>query len=343
MTVRGILLMAVLVWSACSSAPGPGQMFSALPGPGPGPHVELLYLGNGGWLIRRGADAIATAPFVSNPNGFTLLFSGGPDRRLIDDDAVIPPMRDVQLILIGHGHYDHAMDLPYVHEKKAPNAHIYGSTTVVNTLWAVPTLRTRLKEITAADAAIGDVPGRWHATNGGKIRVMPLTSTHAPHVDGIKLLPWWTVDEPQSTLPCCPYWWTEGETYAFLIDFLDGNSDRVEFRIYYQDAASRPGTGVAPVFEGRDAARVDVAILCVAAFDRVDGNPEHILTNLQPRHVIGGHWEDFLFQPYGTRPPRPAPGTSLEEFHRRVRALGPARPIYLPHPGQRVHIPIAPR
>ena len=30
-------------------------------------HVELRHLGNGGWLIRRGADVVATAPFVGNP------------------------------------------------------------------------------------------------------------------------------------------------------------------------------------------------------------------------------------------------------------------------------------
>jgi L-ascorbate metabolism protein UlaG (beta-lactamase superfamily) len=338
---RGGILVLVLVAMACAR-PVPAGLFDALPGPVASPHVALHYLGSGGWLIQRGTDRIATAPFVSNPSGFTVLFPGGPDRDLIDDDAVIPPMPDVRIILVGHGHYDHAMDLPYVHRKKAPNADIYGGTTVVNTLWAAPGLAPYLKEIAPADAASGDRPGRWFPSERASVRFMPLRSTHAPHFAGRKIVPWWSVDERQTALPCCPYWWKEGETYAYIIDFLDGQG-RVEFRIYYQDTAARPGTGVAPVFEGADAARVDVAILCVAAFHQVDGNPEHILTNLQPRHVIGGHWEDFIFRSYRGRPVRPVPGTSMEEFHRRARALSPGRAIYLPEPGQTVFIPIAPR
>lgn len=335
-----VLLVMALALTACSSVPP--NTFTKLEPPGAGPHVELHYLGNGGWLIQREGHKIATAPFVSNPNGLTLLFPGGPDEKLIDDDQVIPPMHDVGIILIGHGHYDHAMDLPYVHEKKAPNADIYGSRTVANTLWAVPRLRPRLKEIQDAGAASGDQPGTWLPSRTSKVRFMPLRSTHAPHFAGLKLIPWWPVKDKQTKLPCCPYWWKEGETYAFIIDFLDAD-DKVEFRIYYQDAATRPGTGIAPVFEERDTARVDVAILCVAAFDQFDGNPEHILTNLQPRNVVGGHWEDFVFQSYRDRPLRPAPGTSLEDFHRRAKELSPKRPIYLPEPGQKVYIPIVPR
>jgi hypothetical protein len=251
-------------------------------------------------------------------------------------------MQDIEIILVGHGHYDHAMDLPYIHAKKARHADIYGSATVVNTLGAVPALGPHLKAIVDAEAASGDRPGRWFYAKGGTVRFMPLQSSHAPHFAGLKLIPSGTVEARQTTLPCCPYWWREGETYAFIIDFLDAQG-KVEFRIYYQDAASRPGTGVAPLFAMGDAARVDVAILCVAAFDQVAGNPEHILTNLQPRYVIGGHWEDFLFRSYRDRPVRSALGTRLEDFHGRARALAPDRAIYLPEPGQKVFVPIAPR
>jgi hypothetical protein len=36
-------------------------------GPGSGPPIELIYLGAGGFLMRRGHQAIMTAPFYSNP------------------------------------------------------------------------------------------------------------------------------------------------------------------------------------------------------------------------------------------------------------------------------------
>lgn len=337
MIVRAFVLLTALSLGACASVPD--SLFHPLEPAAAGPHVTLHYLGNGGWLIQRDQDRIATAPFVSNPSALTLLLPRGPNTALIDE--VIPPMPDVWTILVGHGHYDHAMDLPYVATTKARNAKIYGSTTVVNTLGAVPELDGRLSEIKASDAASGDRPGRWITDATGRIRFMPLRSTHAPHFAGLKLIPWWTVDEKQTRLPCCPYWWKEGQTYAFIIDFLDAGGN-VDFRIYYQDAATRPGTGIVPVFEGRDAARVDVAILCVAAFDQVDGNPEHILTNVQPRTIVGGHWEDFFFHAYKDRPVRPAFGTSLESFYRRARAVSSSK-IYLPEPGQKLSIPIEPR
>jgi L-ascorbate metabolism protein UlaG (beta-lactamase superfamily) len=334
----GLLLAIAVTLSACSSVPG--NTFSDLPKPPATPYVELHYLGNGGWVIQRGADKIATAPFVSNPNGLMLWFPGGPNEELIK--RLVPPMHDVPMILVGHGHYDHAMDLPSVHKEKAPNADIYGSTTVVNTLAPVRALAGKLKEIKESEAASGDQPGRWLPSETSTVRFMPLRSTHAPHIGRWKILPSSNVDEARTKLPCCPAQWHEGQVFAFIIDFLD-KSGAVEFRVYYQDSASSPGTGIAPVFPADQKAAVDVAILTVASFNNVDRNPEHVLTNLEPRHVIGGHWEDFFFQSHDNRPVRPVPGTNLEEFHRRARALSPNRPIYLPNPGDKVYIPIQPR
>jgi len=82
----------------------------------------MQYLGNGGWVFRRGADTIATAPFVTNPAGLAIYF---PARSDVDRvRARAPPMPDVRAILIGHAHYDHAMDLPAVMRDRAPSARL---------------------------------------------------------------------------------------------------------------------------------------------------------------------------------------------------------------------------
>jgi hypothetical protein len=335
--LQGALLsLATMALTACSQAAAIAQ-FDTLPPRPPDPrgHVEMRYLGSGGWLITRGSDAIATAPFVSNPTWFALLSTARPDTTLIDRH--VPPMENVEIVLVGHAHYDHAMDLPYIARTKAPKALFYGGQTVANVLAAaIPD--ARLRAVDGKDAtAVGDRPGRWFFNQARTIRFMPLRSTHAPHFARIKLVATGTVEEKQTTLPGAPLRWKEGETLAFIVDFL-GPGGRVDFRIYYQDAASRPGTGIVPVLEEHDAARTDVAILCVAAFAQVDGNPEHILTNVQPRHVIGGHWEDFFFRGF-EEPIRPAFGTSLESFHRRARAVS-SGPIYLPRPGETIYLPI---
>jgi L-ascorbate metabolism protein UlaG (beta-lactamase superfamily) len=333
-TTRSAGLLIVVALAACSTT-------SFDPPPAPtGPAVELHYLGNGGWIFQRGTDRIATAPFVSNPNGLTLLFPRAPNAERIE--RVIPAMSDVREILVGHSHYDHAMDLPLIATTKARHARLYGPPSLVNILAAVPALAGRLQAIAEADTASTDRPGRWFASENGAIRFLALRSTHAPHLAGIKLIPHGRVTEPQTKLPCCPYWWTEGETLAYVVDFLDPTRQHVEFRIYYQDAASRPGTGVLPALDEAHRAPVDVAILCVAAFDQVKDNPEHILANVQPRRVVGGHWEDFFFRSYDRRPARAAPGTSLADFKRRVQAVWPGK-IHLPEPQDTLRIPIEPR
>jgi L-ascorbate metabolism protein UlaG (beta-lactamase superfamily) len=328
---RMVLLALALALPACSARM---PEFDALPRQTTSPHVELRYLGSGGWLFRRGPDVIATAPFVSNPTWFALLRSAKPDKPLIE--RVVPRMDDVEIVLVGHAHYDHAMDLPYIAKAKAPNAVFYGGRTMANILpTRIPA--ERLRALTDGELAVGGRPGRWFYNRTRTIRFMPLTSTHAPHFARRKLVATGTVDQPQARLPGAPLSWKEGETIAFLIDFL-GEGGRVDFRIYYQDAASQPGTGVVPALASSDAAPVDVAILCTAAFDQVDDNPEHILRNVQPRRVLAGHWEDFFFRGYED-PLRPAFGTSLDEFQRRARNVS-ATPIHLPKPGDTLYAPI---
>jgi L-ascorbate metabolism protein UlaG (beta-lactamase superfamily) len=331
---RALLLVIALAMSACSSVPA--GLFDPIKPPGSGPHVSLHYLGNGGWIFQRDDDVIATAPFVSQPRWYSFPFPGRPNKPLIRE--VIPDMSGVGIILVGHAHYDHAMDLPYIAKRKAPNAQIYGGPTVVNMLSAVPNVAGRLHPIDFETAAHGDTRGPWIPSETAPVRFMPLRSTHAPHFARLKFLPTGTVKEKQNKLPCCPFWWKEGETLAFVIDFLDARREKVEFRIYFQDAAARPGTGIIPT----DMAPVDVAILCVAGFAEVADSPRHILDNVKPRHVVGGHWEDFFTRSFSDRPLRPAVGTSLPDFHRLARKVTSV-PIYLPEPGQKLSFPIAPR
>jgi hypothetical protein len=84
----------------------------------------------------------------------------------------------------------------------------------------------------------------------------------------------------------------DGETFAFLIDFLD-DAGEVAFRVYYQDAVVAPPLGFAP--DELIAERpVDVAIFVPATFDQVDWHPEAFVENLRPKRVLLGHWEDFF-------------------------------------------------
>ena len=152
----------------------------------PGPPVEFVYLGVGGWLVRRGGSAILFAPLFSNPSLTRAGFSGiAPDTVRIERalDSLAVDLSEVSLILSGHGHYDHLMDVPYVMTRHAPGARLLANRTSAHQIasWGLA------DRITVVDDSAGDrqSAGRW--IRFGDVRVMPFRSRHAPHFDGYVL------------------------------------------------------------------------------------------------------------------------------------------------------------
>jgi hypothetical protein len=252
--------------------------------------LRLVYLGSGGWIIEHGEDVVLAAPLFSNPSFLrTGLAAIAADTTEIDRHMSRYDVRRARAIISGHAHYDHLMDVPRVAAVHAPNARIVGSRTAKNTLgnWSGVAHR-----VDVANDSVGDQEraGGW-LKYGPRLRIMPLRSRHAPHFDGYTLYQG-TVDRPLERAPRTAAEWLDGETFAFLIDFLD-NAGEVAFRVYYQDAVVAPPLGFAP--EELIAERpVDVAIFVPATFDQVDWHPEAFVENLRPKRVLLGHWEDFF-------------------------------------------------
>lgn len=328
----------MVIASACSTAlssvpstPGPVEGWCCTDGE---EALVLEYLGVGGWLLRMGDAAVMTAPFFSNPRMLDVGLG-----RLEPDTAVIerylPPVEDVEAILVGHAHYDHLMDVPYVMGARAPEARMYGSRTAVNLLRADPALdSTRL--VSVEETAGNDTePGEWHYVENGRVRFMALRSGHAPHFLGIHLYEG-RAEEPSDELPRRAGDWVEGTPFAYLIDFLSGSGE-VTYRIHYQDAASTPPEGYPPPIDGLDGIPVDLAILCAPGYEEVDGYPEMLLERLEPAHVLVGHWEDF----FRTRDEdlEAVPGTDLGGFIERMESALPYEALWaIPEPGSVITI-----
>ena len=287
--VAGVALAALLL-TACMRAWGPGVTGEIDLAPGASDPLRVVYLGTGGWIFEHGGEMVLTGPLFTNPG---LLRTGlraiHADTAQIDRSMARYDVSSAAAILVGHAHYDHLMDVPRVAARHAPRARIVGSRTVANTLGTWSGLMHRVDVV---DDSAGDqrTPGRWIRYGAG-VRVMPLRSRHAPHFAGYTLYQG-TQDTPRETEPEWATEWLDGETYAFLIDFM-ASADSVSFRIYYQDAVAPAPAGLAP--EPLIAERpVDVAVLVPATFDQVDWHPEALVENLQPRWVLLGHWEDFF-------------------------------------------------
>lgn len=252
--------------------------------------LRLVYLGSGGWIIEHGDDLLLTGPFFTNP---ALLRTGlstiASDEAEVDRHMSRYDVSAAQAILVGHAHYDHLMDVPRVALAHAPEARIVGSRTVLHTLGIWSGVADRVDVVNDSAATHEELGGWLHFGDG--LRVMPLRSRHAPHFDGYTLYQGHR-NRPLTEMPTTAAGWVDGETFAFLIDFLDPDGT-VAFRIYYQDAVVAPPFGFAPDRLIADRP-VDVAILVPATFDQVDWHPEAFVENLKPKRVLLGHWEDFF-------------------------------------------------
>lgn len=306
--------------------------------------LELTYLGVGGWILRMGDDAVLTAPLYSNPGLLETGFRPIAARPEVIDRQ-LPDVSDVSAVLVGHGHYDHLMDVPWIlAHRVAPGALLYANETSWRQVQPFGFQRRALgsqgtdgelhpedgegRVVVLTDSIAGDdtTPGRWIRV-APRVRIMPLLSAHGPHLAGMTLYAG-RRSRPMDHPPRSAEEWLDGRTFAFLVDFLDPDGS-VAARIYYQDAVAAPPYGlVPPMAEGS----VDVAIVVPATYAEVDWHPEAIIEDAGPGHVLLCHWENF-FRPADAEP-EPVPFTLLSDFRSRLeRALPPGVGYHIPLPG----------
>lgn len=282
-----------------------------------GDEPKIQFLGVGGWLIHWRGEGLLLAPSYTNPA--SLGIPGIPPALVVADnekvDRHMPPAADVTMLLVGHAHYDHLLDVPRVVDKHTPKAVVYGSETVKHILHAAK--NSSGQRIFGAGAVVvpsqqqitdhrdPSRPGTWFYSDGkvitdgdvngansvGSIRVMPIRSMHAGHLFGHNFIPGeydWDLDD----LPTGLLDWRLGEvTLAWMIDLL-GEDGRPVYRIHYQDSAAEPPWGFPPIIS--DSKRVDVEILCGGGWNQVSYYPTGLLRVTKPRLVLLGHWENFF-------------------------------------------------
>lgn len=311
--------------------------------------VEVRYLGVGGFYVRRGEDSILFAPSFTNPSFSALLsndaIQSDPERvdACLKKAVSEEELAKLGFILVGHAHYDHLMDVPWVMRKHAPKAIALGSRTMRHIL-AGAGLADRTLVVDGCAAPRTGAMGRWIYNDKGTIRVLAIESEHSPHLWKAKLMTgYYTVD--RTTLPRTGLGWKEGQTYAYLVDFLTPDG-QVDFRIHFQDAASRDGYGAVPAAAKEGDVRVDLAITCVGASQTVVDYPTPFLRNAQPRHVVLGHWEDFFgnVQCGEGKDPDPLVVRLAEPraFIEHVKAYESSVPYLMPYPYSTMYFPRSP-
>jgi hypothetical protein len=309
--------------------------------------VEATYLGTSGILIRYRGGALLTAPFFSKPVLKRVALSMLPlgpwsDFRLTPDTTLIerflPATADgASAILVGHGHYDHLLDVAYIANHRARSAKIYGGPSIRHTLMGDSSLRadggSRLIEIPTSRAGTRNRAADWIYTDDRRFRFMPLIATHAPTIKRLGVSYFFAsgrVTKDLKSLPVAASDWKLGEPYAYLIDVLVPGDRTPRFRIYYQDAPSRPPFGFPPS-ETLEERRIDLAVICAATSTYVRGAPDKLLKILHPRNVIVTHWESLFRR--GTLSVQFNAAWDIENFIERVvRGLPPDARWAMPVP-----------
>lgn len=280
--------------------------------------LQVLYLGSAGFLFRLGDNAILTAPFFSNFTLPELTLPISPKKEVIDRIYPNIPEGIVKGILVGHSHYDHLIDIPYIWNTYHKDTPIYGSATTKNLLLSVGEDKIPEKFINVVDDKVDIFQykvGEYIDLVPNSISFLPIESSHSNHLFGFKLFQG-RLNQPRKTPPKYAGDWVEGDTYAYLMKFNNGAKD---YTVYFQDAASSPPKGL---FNDYENATIDLAILCVGGFSEAENYPEYILEKLKPKKVILGHWEDFLTSQFSTldgiNNPKRLTRDAIVEFSQRI-------------------------
>jgi hypothetical protein len=334
------LLLAVSL-AACAH-PKPKACTTLVPEPAYVPQtVQISFLGVAGVIVRWQGQAIMSAPLYSNPTVAEMALSEiHADRQRIDGllRENQHDLSETHAILSGHSHYDHLMEVPYLALHRAGKAEVIGNDSMVKLLEPI-----RASLGTRKLVSLQDPLPNGHLVPGTRFRIRSVVSQHSAQF-GVRLqsqeLPLlallaplpdvslWRgeVELPADHLPDRVGEWPGGTALAFVIELLEPASDTVAFRIYYQDSSTRYPWGFPP-----DGDEYDLAILCMGGATENSAFPGDIIQHLNPRYVMGTHWEDFfnprpLGNPSATAVAEQisyAPGVDERQFLTAVRAAQP--------------------
>jgi len=254
--------------------------------------VRLRWLGTAGFELACEGRRLLIDPYLSRPSlGMCLKGALRPDRDIIHHYV---PAADV--IVVGHTHFDHALDVPaIVHHTGAT---VVGSSSAMALCRSAGILGTQLCEVEPSGTETA-------AVRFGPFELECARSDHAPIAAG--RIPFaGEIDDAQG-LPLYAHQYRCGTVLRTTV--------RVAGRkIVHLGSAAMPEAS--PATE-----RADLVLLCVSGWHASTDLPERAVRQLAPRAALLSHWDNF-FRPL-RRPLRQLPGVRLGPLVQRLRRADP--------------------
>lgn len=275
MKISLCLLAATLV--GCS---GPGldrykELLAADKPVPPATGVRITYLGVNGYLLQSRDATVVIDPFFSKPSAAKVLLGStlrpDSDRVAWAEKQFLP--RQVDLVLVTHGHHDHLFDAPALALKTG--ARLVASPTSCKLVAKLPADQRPPDD--RVTPILTDPSQDSQVLHFGAVTVQALRTEH-DHIFGIMPFPGSTVPDhaPRKASD-----WVLGEPLAFIVT-LGGK------RIFVS-SGSVHAPSAALVRE------VDLAIIGVALKESRRSFRAH-LDVLNPRYVLPSH-QDSIFDP----------------------------------------------
>jgi L-ascorbate metabolism protein UlaG (beta-lactamase superfamily) len=227
--------------------------------------LELEWLGVSGYRMTYEGQTIFIDPYVSRVSlkSFLLRRAAGPDAALID--RYIEPHGEVAAVIVGHTHFDHALDAPAIAKKF--NCPAYGSASMAQLM----------KIHGAPELAVNVEPG--HAFELGPFKTTFIRSRHSKLILGRKV-PFdgeLTCDDLHGLTAggykCGQVWGVRIEV-AGVSFYHQGSADLID-----DELPAEP---------------VDFFLAGVAGREVTPKYWERVLSKLDPRVVVPTHYDNFM-------------------------------------------------
>jgi L-ascorbate metabolism protein UlaG (beta-lactamase superfamily) len=229
--------------------------------------VRVTWLGTAGFAVEHGGHIVLVDPYVTRASlARCVLAPLRPDRGAIRRHT---PRADA--IVVGHTHFDHALDVPDI--ARLTGARVFGSRSAATLCLArgVPEERVEVVERDAGGAPIEREVGPF------VLRFVP--SAHAPLILG-RAVPFAGEIADCGDVPM--------RAEAYRCGAVFGVEIRVAGRTVFH-------LGSAELVESRlDVGHVDLLLSCVAGWTTSRDFPERVGHRVAPGAVLLSHWDDFL-------------------------------------------------
>jgi L-ascorbate metabolism protein UlaG (beta-lactamase superfamily) len=253
--------------------------------------VQIRWLGTAGFEIRCDNHVVLLDPYITRASLSQCVLG----RLSSDLEAIKQHVPRADAIIVGHTHFDHALDVPAI--SRQTGAKVFGSRSAIRLCRAakIPDSRLHMVEREPGQEAI-------------VAEVGPFTLRFAPSAHSRFLLG--RVPFPGEISDC-------DDVPVKTGDYRCGAVFRVEIKVagrtivHLGSAELTPG-GPIP----RD---IDMLLLCVAGWRSSPDLPERVMRHLSPQRVLLSHWDNF-FLPMKT-PARILPAVGMTQLVNRLSSL----------------------